>query len=135
MCYECLHFPFCVQAHDATNSMTEKMQRYSMADHPENVSIADFDVVRSTQFVDDASRGVRLSSILHLTLHIIVVWRSLIMECLSPSWRLQVHKICRICLSIALQMTPICMYRYVEFHSCSHRGLIKHRYAAFFDNR
>lgn len=36
------------------------MQVYIMADHYENSSHADFDVVRSTQFVDDMSCGVRV---------------------------------------------------------------------------
>ena len=60
-----------------------------MADHHESGSIADFDVVRSTQFVDDVSCGVRLVSSRRLSLHIIVVCRSRIMECMYPSVRLR----------------------------------------------
>jgi hypothetical protein len=33
-------------------------QWYNMAKHYENVALADFDVVRSTQFPDDMSSGV-----------------------------------------------------------------------------
>jgi hypothetical protein len=36
------------------------MQRHTMDSQYENVNVADFDVVRSTQFVDDYSRGVRV---------------------------------------------------------------------------
>ena len=35
-----------------------------MDDQYENVNVADFDVVQSTQFVDDLSRGVRIPSLL-----------------------------------------------------------------------
>lgn len=37
------------------------LQTYSMEDQYESVNLADYDVVRSTQFVDDLSRGVHVS--------------------------------------------------------------------------
>ena len=47
-----------------TEQFLAKMQRYTMADQYENVNPGDFDVVRSTQFVDDMARGVHIPFIL-----------------------------------------------------------------------
>lgn len=44
---------------DETNAVALKKQGYIMADQYENANLSDFDVVRSTQFVDDMSCGVR----------------------------------------------------------------------------
>lgn len=43
------------------NVVVRKIKEYIMVDQYENASIADFDVVRSTQFVDDMTCGVRVS--------------------------------------------------------------------------
>ena len=40
--------------------MIDIMHRYTMDSQYESVNVADFDVVRSTQFVDDYPRGVRV---------------------------------------------------------------------------
>lgn len=51
--------PCCrVEVQHETDVDIGKMQTYSMEDQYESVNIGDFDVVRSTQFVDDLSRGV-----------------------------------------------------------------------------
>lgn len=42
-----------------TDVLDCKMQGYIMADQYENAPLTDFDVVRSTQFVDDLTHGVR----------------------------------------------------------------------------
>ena len=43
-----------------------------MADQYEHVNLGDFDVVRSTQFVDDMTRGVHVSS--HMFLVFLQHW-------------------------------------------------------------
>ena len=40
------------------------MQTYSMEDQYEAVNLGDYDVVRSTQFAEDLSRGVHVSMIM-----------------------------------------------------------------------
>ena len=57
----CMHSSFYVRMNDETNIWIVKMQRYTMADQYENVALADFDVVRSTQFVDDLTQRVHVS--------------------------------------------------------------------------
>lgn len=54
------------RAHVATNSLTGSMQRCGMVDRGEHVGIAELDVVRSTQFVDDLTHGVCISSTLNM---------------------------------------------------------------------
>ena len=51
----------CVEIMYETDVEIGKMQTYNMEDQYESVNIGDFDVVRSTQFVDDLSRGVHVS--------------------------------------------------------------------------
>ena len=55
-----------VQGKDETDVHIAKMHRYTMANQYENVNLGDFDVVRSTQCVDDLTRGVHVSGILVL---------------------------------------------------------------------
>ena len=59
----CLRHSFeqqvCTAVHPETNVVIDNMHRYTMDSQYENVNVADFDVVRSTQFVDDYPRGVR----------------------------------------------------------------------------
>lgn len=59
------------------------MQTTSMEDQYESVNLADFDVVRSTQFVDDMSRGVFISYILGFDLNNNEAWPSRHMNCSS----------------------------------------------------
>ena len=52
----------CTAVDKMTNVVMDTMQSYTMDSQYEGVNVADFDVVRSTQFVDDYPRGVRLPS-------------------------------------------------------------------------
>lgn len=61
--HSCLHDLFCVPFKRAADVGNGHMQTYSMEDQYESVNLADYDVVRSTQFVDDLSRGVHVSHI------------------------------------------------------------------------
>lgn len=49
----------CTQVHAETNDVVKNMQTYTMDSQYESVNVADLDIVRSTQFVEDFPRGVR----------------------------------------------------------------------------
>ena len=49
----------CTEVHPETNQVINEMLRYVMDSQYESVNVADIDIVRSTQFVEDYPRGVR----------------------------------------------------------------------------
>ena len=49
---------FLCKLQDKTHAHIACTQSYTMADQYEHVNLGDFDVVRSTQFVEDLGRGV-----------------------------------------------------------------------------
>lgn len=52
-----------MQEKDQTDVHIASMQNYNMASQYDNVNLGDYDVVRSTQFVDDLTRGVHVFGI------------------------------------------------------------------------
>ena len=74
---------FCVQVKHIPDVGIGSAQKYSMEDQYESVNLADYDVVRSTQFADEMSRGVHVSYKFMLEMKAVEAWPFLHMNCIA----------------------------------------------------